>query len=1128
MDSMRENARSDGPWRPTSREQGAYAYLLSLVDPQKEGIIRGQAAVPFFQKSRLPDATLGGIWQLADTDSKGHLTSHEFSIAMKLISLAQAQRPVALGSIADEVSLPDMEGINLQHILSSPSSTSISETHARRDSNTSSVGWSNLMAGAVASRDSLAEATVPAKEKQQYKRIFESGNPVDGAISGASARNLFMRTKLSTEQLGRIWALADPHSEGKLRLPGFIVAMYYIRRIMDNRNFELPATCPLSLWRSAGGDVSLKSPADNLSQNSLTSMSTPDLSDAQWDVTKEEWKRYEQYFNNLDTQRAGYLSGDVPVNFFLKSKLPETALSKVWDLADIKRTGKLTKEEFAVAMHLINARLAGGPIPDKLPPTLVPPSMRKASIVSTSMHSLSPPLRPTSAGDRAQLSDNLKRTTTYAPSSARAPMPTGMSRTSTGRSNAPLSATAADEGDLTALQNQLGQMEDISRGLQSQRYDTTNQLAVAGARKQELEMRLAAVQSSHDVEQRINQELQEKLKGEEARVSALQAQVTEANKRLSVVSAQREQLEQEVHRVQTQQLAMEQRLGQAQDDERQLNSEIAALEQQKKQLEQNLSTAQEQITRLQQTSQELAARSNSLKGDVGTLTQKVADATSAAEALDKSVRAQAAAAAASTEQNGLSFEDVFGTGDSQIVSADSAEFNINHAELAAGRSESLPQQHAPSLTAEMAGSAFAGTGSLPVHMSLAQTPPALPAGAAASSGHTAIGQSLPVASAKAFDSFGMHSADPFEEFLHTTASTKPIISGAAAAAENANAEFGQLDAILGHGPGHTVTRSLTKPMERVASQSMSDPRSVTSTPAPAGRSEKQGESAGAAHSTPSSPPPPPGNAPSDITNENNKSSAASGQDFAADFSTAFGMMPSTSERAINQDIEAFTTKFPDIDALAISEDVNKPVNGTATGIAKSKSADGSEELTFESVFGAGGNGAADELGAAGGKTDAAGAENKAKTTQSAPQSQAGDRPSDSKADKSKASNEEDVFVPPPVVKRTNVSARPMSRVLSIFRSSSSSGGRGGGLLSGVPALPKRATTEKRQPQTRDQDKKFEEQWAAGDWPEWVKKGEHIHARRMLTEMGYPKDRVVEALEVNDFNLAQATDYLLSS
>ncbi|KAJ2533140.1 hypothetical protein EV175_007099 [Coemansia sp. RSA 1933] len=102
----------------------------------------------------------------------------------------------------------------------------------------------------------------------------------------------------------------------------------------------------------------------------------------------------------------------------------------------------------------------------------------------------------------------------------------------------------------------------------------------------------------------------------------------------------------------------------------------------------------------------------------------------------------------------------------------------------------------------------------------------------------------------------------------------------------------------------------------------------------------------------------------------------------------------------------------------------------------------------------------------------------------------------------------------------------MSRVLSIFRSSSSNRNS---TLSGNPqTMPKRTTAEKREQKQREQSKEFEEQWAKGDWPDWVKKGEHYYERKMLTEMGYNKERVVEALEVNDFNLAQATDYLLSS
>lgn len=46
------------------------------------------------------------------------------------------------------------------------------------------------------------------------------------------------------------------------------------------------------------------------------------------------------------------------------------------DLADLHNDGRLTREGFAVAMHIINSRLAGNELPSTLPPSLVPPSMR--------------------------------------------------------------------------------------------------------------------------------------------------------------------------------------------------------------------------------------------------------------------------------------------------------------------------------------------------------------------------------------------------------------------------------------------------------------------------------------------------------------------------------------------------------------------------------------------------------------------------------------------------------------------------------------------------------------------------------------------------------------------------------
>lgn len=60
----------------------------------------------------------------------------------------------------------------------------------------------------------------------------------------------------------------------------------------------------------------------------------------------------------------------------VKSKLPNSVLSKVWKLADVDKDGMLDDEEFALAMHLINIKIDGNDLPSDLPAHLIPPSKR--------------------------------------------------------------------------------------------------------------------------------------------------------------------------------------------------------------------------------------------------------------------------------------------------------------------------------------------------------------------------------------------------------------------------------------------------------------------------------------------------------------------------------------------------------------------------------------------------------------------------------------------------------------------------------------------------------------------------------------------------------------------------------
>ncbi|KAG0347724.1 actin organization and endocytosis protein [Podila minutissima] len=95
-----------------------------------------------------------------------------------------------------------------------------------------------------------------------------------------------------------------------------------------------------------------------------------------WAVSREEKASYDQIFSAWDLDHTGYISGERAREIFGTSGLPQTDLGHIWALADPNNQGKLNKDEFAVAMHLVYRKLNNGDIPPVLPDDLVPPSAR--------------------------------------------------------------------------------------------------------------------------------------------------------------------------------------------------------------------------------------------------------------------------------------------------------------------------------------------------------------------------------------------------------------------------------------------------------------------------------------------------------------------------------------------------------------------------------------------------------------------------------------------------------------------------------------------------------------------------------------------------------------------------------
>jgi len=86
------------------------------------------------------------------------------------------------------------------------------------------------------------EEWVVTKDKPEYDEIFHRLGPVNGKISGSSARPELMKSKLPNSVLGKVWKLADYDKDGFLDDEEFALAKHLIKIKLNGD--DLPAKLP--------------------------------------------------------------------------------------------------------------------------------------------------------------------------------------------------------------------------------------------------------------------------------------------------------------------------------------------------------------------------------------------------------------------------------------------------------------------------------------------------------------------------------------------------------------------------------------------------------------------------------------------------------------------------------------------------------------------------------------------------------------------------------------------------------------------------------------------------------------------------------------------------------------------
>ncbi|PPQ79333.1 hypothetical protein CVT25_002563 [Psilocybe cyanescens] len=378
--------------------------ILNMTNCQQTGVLSADAAIDIFRKSGLSFAILRDIWAIADADVSGDLTQEELAVAIRLMGWVQAGEALHDSLLQKAGPLPTLEGI-----------TDVVRKHS-------------------AASHAQHFPPINPDDVRNFKMVFLKAGPANGFLDGQKVMDSFMTSNLSYDDISKIKRLIDQNARGSLDFREFSLGMYLIQALQSCLISSVPDSFPRELFNQfpdlQPGDlkrassyssfstrptplipdpstmpqvspplpVNVDIPTPNLKRSSTYSPSSSqhvpppsrpnvspplpakvhslpngDSSADTWEILPLERRESDKQFVEVDVEHKGYIDGDNAARFMLSFGLSPDDLSHIWTLADLDRNNRLTKEGFAIAMHLIRQRMAGKEVPQTLPLSLTPP-----------------------------------------------------------------------------------------------------------------------------------------------------------------------------------------------------------------------------------------------------------------------------------------------------------------------------------------------------------------------------------------------------------------------------------------------------------------------------------------------------------------------------------------------------------------------------------------------------------------------------------------------------------------------------------------------------------------------------------------------------------------------------------
>ncbi|XP_054410870.1 epidermal growth factor receptor substrate 15 isoform X16 [Pongo abelii] len=338
---------------------------------------------------------------------------------------------------------------------------------------------------------------VKPEDKAKYDAIFDSLSPVNGFLSGDKVKPVLLNSKLPVDILGRVWELSDIDHDGMLDRDEFAV----------------------------------------------------------WVVSPAEKAKYDEIFLKTDKDMDGFVSGLEVREIFLKTGLPSALLAHIWSLCDTKDCGKLSKDQFALAFHLISQKLIKGiDPPHVLTPEMIPPSDRASlqkNIVGSS------PVADFSAIKELDTLNNeivdLQREKNNVEQDLKEKEDTIKQRTS----------------EVQDLQDEVQRENTNLQKLQAQKQQVQELLDELDEQKAQLEEQLKEVRKKCAEEAQLISSLKAELTSQESQISTYEEELAKAREELSRLQQETAELEESVESGKAQLEPLQQHL---QDSQQEISS----------------------------------------------------------------------------------------------------------------------------------------------------------------------------------------------------------------------------------------------------------------------------------------------------------------------------------------------------------------------------------------------------------------------------------------------------------------------------------------------------------------------------------------------------------------------------